>query len=433
MFEKKRLVEEQAEIDARLDGMKNAITEQQRSFTEAETKSFDDDYAKRQEYQGKIDTLERLERVKPVQRSVEPQGYHTFAPAKPVITQDERNRGLCGWALSGAGYKNRATTDMLRCADKCGYDGQSNAVEYSRAQSTTASEGGNLISGAAFSGLSEKLKYFGGVRQFVNVESSPTGRPFFWATTDNTARVTGAHSENVSDMTNTSTTFGKVTLNSYTQTSAIFPVSVEVLVDSEINLEAFLQRILLTSVGRQQNALGTNGLGSGSQQPNGLTTGGTNAVTAASATVITLNELYNLFFSVDKDYRDQDGTAWMFSDGTYNQIYQTLIDDDGRSLLWNSLNSLSDPGKLTILGKPVIINNDLPVMGTNASGHKTIIFGNGKLGYLWRDVGQPTVQVYRERYADQLAVGFQVYARFDGNVIDSTSYKCLTMHTGGAS
>jgi hypothetical protein len=133
---------------------------------------------------------------------------------------------------------------------------------------------------------------------------------------------------------------------------------------------------------------------------------------------VTADELIDLQHSVDPAYRS-DRSRWMMADSTLAAI-RKLKDSQGHYLLEPDVRA-GIPN--TLLGYPVVINNDMAAMAT---GVKSILFGDFTAGYVVRDVLDVRVIRMAERYADYFQVGFVAFMRSDGLVQDSAAYRALT-------
>ena len=69
----------------------------------------------------------------------------------------------------------------------------------------------------------------------------------------------------------------------------------------------------------------------------------------------------------------------------------------------------------TILGYPVVINQDVAAMGVSA---KSILFGDFS-NYFVRDALDVRLVRLDERYADTLEVGFIAFQRTDANLLNA--------------
>lgn len=164
-----------------------------------------------------------------------------------------------------------------------------------------------------------------------------------------------------------------------------------------------------------ENADFTTGDGSG--HPQGITVGGTSAATTASATAVTADEIMDCFYSLD--YRLQGNAKWMMANATVKAI-RKLKDGDGQ-YLW-APGFAGEPA--TILGRPLIKNDDMPAM---TAGLKPIIVGD--FSYFWIfDRQEMSLQRLVELYAGNGQIGFLADKRFDSHVMLATAFYFLTMH-----
>ena len=260
----------------------------------------------------------------------------------------------------------------------------------------------------------ETQKFYSAVRPVATVISTDSGQQLPWPTNNDTANVGAILAEN-SQITTQDVALAQEVLNAYMYTSKLVLVSYQLLQDSAINIESFLGKKLGQRLGRIQNQHFTTG--TGTSQPLGLITGGTNIKTAAtgSTTSIKYADLVAAQYALDPAYRQGPNVKWMWSDTALTSIRQ-LVDSQNRPL-WEPSVQAGQPDML--LGKPVVINNDLAVPAANA---KTGAFGDFEQGYVIRDVvGVQTVRL-DERYADFLQVGWFAYQRTDATVQDTSAY-----------
>jgi len=270
----------------------------------------------------------------------------------------------------------------------------------------TDTEGGHLTEPGFVASLEQALLQFGGVRQVANVIRTTTGSVLDFPTVDDTSNTGALLAENIQD-SELDVTFGNMALNAYKYTSKIVLVSKELMQDSAINMSTTLGSLLGERLGRIQNTHATTG--TGSSQPNGVATASTLGVTAASATVVTMDEVMNLEASVDAAYRP--GASWMFNDTTRNEIRQLKSADS--IYHWQPGAQAGDPDRL--LGYPFVVNNDV---GDTATAVRSILFG-AMSKYTIREVLGVTLVQLNERYADFHQVGFVAIMRFDSDLLDA--------------
>ena len=165
--------------------------------------------------------------------------------------------------------------------------------------------------------------------------------------------------------------------------------------------------------GRVEEKAFLNGDGIG--KPKGVlfeTNGADVGVTAASETDITFDEVTRLFFSLKPEYRS--GAIWVMNDETALAL-RSFKDSTGNYLWRGSAD--------TLLGKPVVITNNMP---SAKGGKKPIAFGD--FGYYWIVERQPlSVRPLFEKYSLIGKTGYIGFERLDGRLICSEAIKVLQM------
>ncbi|MGZ4521857.1 MAG: phage major capsid protein [Mycobacteriaceae bacterium] len=404
----KSLMEERAKVWDSMTAVREAATAEKREFTAEERENWDKAEARLTTLTGDI---EREQRADEFAKTLAPKMEQVADEIAANRTEDkpaEYREVFEKWARFGSGEMTNDEKRALR-------DGFVAASGETRALGIgTGAAGGYAVPQGFRDVLIETLKYYNSVRQVATVITTDSGATLPWPTNNDTANVGAILAEN-SQITQQDVTLGQEQLSAYMYTSKLVLVSLQLLQDSAINVESFLARKLGQRIGRIQNQHFTTGSGTG--QPLGLVTGGTLVSQAAtgSTTAIKYADLVNTMFKVDPAYRNGGNVKWMWSDTALSTIRQ-LVDGQGRPL-WEPSVQAGTPDIL--LGKPVIINNDLAVPAANA---KTGAFGDFEAGYVIRDVsGVQTVRL-DERYADFLQVGWFAYCRTDATVQDTAAY-----------
>lgn len=134
----------------------------------------------------------------------------------------------------------------------------------------------------------------------------------------------------------------------------------------------------------------------------------TNAITTASATAITSDEVVKLHDAVKDAY--QNNAIWIMSSATRTAL-RLLKGTDGHYLLNDDI---STPFGTSILGKPVYVSDNMPEIG---AGNNVIFYGDMS-GLATKFNENINVQVLREKYADEHAVGVIGWFEFDSKVQD---------------
>jgi len=209
--------------------------------------------------------------------------------------------------------------------------------------------------------------------------------------------------------------FGQVSIGAY-KLGTMIKVSEELLNDSVFNLENYIAREFARRIGnKEEDAFFT---GDGSGKPTGIlaASGGAQiGVTAASATVITVDEILDLFYSLKSPYRNK--SVFVMNDATIKAI-RKLKDGQGQ-YIWQPSLQAGTPD--TILNRPVYTSSYVPTIAASA---KSIIFGD--FGYYW--VADRQGRVFKrlnELYAATGQVGFVATQRVDGKLILPEAIKVL--------
>ncbi len=166
-------------------------------------------------------------------------------------------------------------------------------------------------------------------------------------------------------------------------------------------------------MGRITNTHFTVGTGTG--QPNGIVTASTAGkvgLTGQTVSVI-FDDLIDMVHSVDPAYRELGNCKWMMNDSSLKLI-RKLKDSQGRPVFLPGYDGLAGSMPDTLLGYPIVINQDVPVMAANA---KSILFGDFSF-YNIRDVMDVTLFRFDDSaYAKLGQVGFLMWMRSGGNLI----------------
>ena len=146
--------------------------------------------------------------------------------------------------------------------------------------------------------------------------------------------------------------------------------------------------------------------------------GVTKTITAAAADAITANEVVYLHDAVKDDF--QGNAVWIMSPATRTAL-RTLKGTTGYYLLNDDISS---PFGTTLLGKPVYVSDNMPDM---AAG-KTAIYYGDLSGLATKFSEEMSIEVLREKYATQHAVGVVGWLEFDSKVEDAQKIAKLVMH-----
>ena len=144
-----------------------------------------------------------------------------------------------------------------------------------------------------------------------------------------------------------------------------------------------------------------------------------NGVTAESASVITADEVVKLHDSIKDEF--QENAVWIMSPATRTAL-RLLTSNTGYYLLNDDV---STPFGTSLLGKPVYVSDNMP----NIAAGKDVIYYGDMRGLATKFNEEINIEVLREKYADEHAVGVIGWFEFDSKVINEQMIAKLTMHT----
>lgn len=278
----------------------------------------------------------------------------------------------------------------------------------------TPSEGGYTVHTEVARSIIDAIKSFGGMRSVAEVFATATGVPMQYPTSDGTNEEGEIVGENAS-ATDQDVSFGTIGLGVYKFSSKVVTVPIELLQDSSVDIEAFVKARLRTRLARSQNKKFT--VGTGTNEPRGLVTAvgvGKQGATGQTATV-TYDDLVDLQESIDEGYGQAGTTAWMLHQQT-RRVLRKLKDTTGRPIWTPGYEyGITKGAPDELLGRPVVINNDMPTMAANA---KSITYGDHSF-YKIRDALDITLFRFTDSaYSKRGQVGFLAFMRSGGNWTD---------------
>lgn len=209
-----------------------------------------------------------------------------------------------------------------------------------------------------------------------------------------------------------------ITLTGYLA-GALSLISVSLINNSQFDIVAFIIDEMALSIHRfieHELLNGTEG------KVAGLSTL-SNSLTVESSTAITSDDVVNLQGKVIDQY--QTNAIWIMSRETRNAL-RLLKDEMGRYLLQDDITA---PFGKVLLGKPVYVSDNMPNIG---AGNTVIYYGDMK-GLATKFSEDMHIQVLREKYADQHAVGVIGWLEFDSKVEDAQKIAKLVMAESPAS
>ena len=206
--------------------------------------------------------------------------------------------------------------------------------------------------------------------------------------------------------------FGQVSIGAY-KLGTMIKVSEELLADSVFDLEAYISREFARRIGNKEEEAFFTGDGTG--KPTGVLESAEIGVTAAAATAITADEVFDLYYSLKAPYRKN--SVFLMNDSTVKAL-RKLKDNNGQ-YLWQPSLTANTPD--TLMGRPVYTSAYMPALEASVKG---ILFGD--LSYYWvADRQGRAFKRLGELFAPTGQVGFLATQRVDGKLILPEAVKIL--------
>lgn len=249
----------------------------------------------------------------------------------------------------------------------------------------------------------------GGIYEQADIIRTATGGDITWPSADDTSN-TGEWLPEAGTIGTTSTdpSFGKTRWGAHKVSSKPVKASFELIRDSVFDLPGMLGSMLGERIGRAKSTAFATGSGAG--RPLGLTLSTTLGVTAASATVVTTDEILDLIHSVGRAYRGP-GCGFVMADASV--LHFRKKKDSAGQYIWQPGLVAGAPD--TLFNYPIYTCDDMPAIAT---GNKSIVFGQLK-AYKVREVG--SIRLYRlgELYRANDQDGFVAFHECDGGLLDA--------------
>lgn len=283
-------------------------------------------------------------------------------------------------------------------------------------QTVTTTGGGNLVGNdnSLIGQIYSSMLTGGAMRSVATVIQTDSGASLPIPIDDNRDKGTLVGINTAVDTANL--TFAQLTMDAYKYGSLV-KLPIELIQDSGIDIQAFTgQRIgeRLRRITEEHFATGAASL----SEPEGIVTTGSSGgagagATCSSAANVQVGDLLSMVASIDDAYLGD--CQWMMHQGTRANIAAQL-DGDGRPL-WQP--SLQAGQADTLLGYPVVINNEFSAfVGSSNAPAKILTFGRHQDYYI-RDVMGVTVRRLDERFAEYAQVGVIGFSRHDGVYVNT--------------
>lgn len=374
----KSLQEQRAEKLEEMKNLVNTAEEEKRAFEEEEKERFED---LKKEIEGIDATIAAIEEVRSMNMEKE--------------DKKEEEQELT--------VEERAFVDYLR-------------GEYTeeRATNLTVADNGAIIPKTIMDKVIEKVVDICPIYQLSDKYSigGTISIPYY---DEETSSITMAYADEFTELTSSSGKFKSIDLSGYLA-GALTLVSKKLMNNSKFDV---LQKVIdfmakaIAKFIEHECLIGTNGKATGALA--GVVEERT--ITAAAAAAVTADELIDVQEAIPDIY--QMDAIWIMNKATRTAI-RKLKDSDGNYLLNRDL---SAKWGYTLLGKDVYCSDNMEKM---AAGKDTILYGDMS-GLAVKVAEEASIEVLREKYATQHAVGVVAWMEIDTKVEDAQKLSKLKM------
>jgi len=404
----KKLLEERARVDNVLKDLEHRCTTEGRSMTSDEEEQFDkalEDFKNLTNQINKMKEAQDLRKLVTVENTVPKTATHQREEKRDWTKEYDKRFWDMMTSRNIAGAQSAELDKLMREMEQRG-------TETITTTTAGTTYGGYAVPKQFSNELELYTEYVFPYRSVLRRFPTNGGGTLHWPTLDDTATDATWNGEGTA-VTVQDMTFGEVTFSAYTLTT-LAKMSVEWLEDERINVQRELAEMFGERLGRALSAAVTDGDGSG--KPTGFQDNTTKGVDAA-ASALTRDNIVDLIHSVDRSYRNRPSTALMMSDATMAYIRKLAFGSADDRPLFQASTREGEPDRIE--GERVVINNDMEGISTST---KSLQYGDWSK-YILREVATPTMVRLNERYMDALSIGYIMWGRFDGKLINSSAIK----------
>lgn len=236
--------------------------------------------------------------------------------------------------------------------------------------------------------------------------------PFYPASAD--TLITVAYHDEFEELVSTNGNFSKISLGGFLA-GVLSKISRSLINNAAFDIVGFVVDEMAYAIKRfieKELLLGTP------DKVDGLSTL-SNAITTGAADKITADEVIDLHDAIKDEY--QDGAIWIMSPATRTYL-RKLKSSTGYYLLNDDI---STPFGTSILGKPVYVSDN---MTDYTEEGKVAIYYGDMSGLATKFSEEINIEVLREKFATQHAVGIVGWFEFDSKVENEQKIAKLVMH-----
>lgn len=375
--ELKNLEEKRAALVEEMEGILNKAQEEERAFEESEQARFD-------EIEKEINAIDK------------------------TIEAKERARNL---GNPGGKKKEDGENDDLTVEERAFVDYVRGTLTNERAANLTYADNGAVIPSSIVNKIIEKVVEICPIYSMADRYNigGTINIPYY---DEETSSIKMAYADEFTELTSTSGTFKSISLGGFLA-GALTLISKKLINNSNFDVLNKIIQYMAKAISvfiEHECLIGTTGKAEG-------LTNVTRGITAAAADKVKADELIDVQESIPDIY--QSGAVWIMNKATRTAI-RKLKDSDGNYLLNRDV---SARWGYTLLGKDVYCSDAMPKMAAKAIA---VYYGDFS-GLAVKVAEDANIEVLREKYATQHAVGVVAWMEIDTKVEDSQKIAKLTM------
>ena len=381
-FDLKKLSERREELMGKLESMVQTCQTETRAFNQEEQTAYNDILTEVRSIDSTLDAAEQAQALSKVERRA-----------------------------AGGGKEDPSQEELETRAFECFIRGIAPELETREAVNMTVGDNGAVIPTSIANKIIEMVKEISPLYQLAT-HYDVGGTLTIPSYDESTQKITMAYATEFTALTSTSGKFTSISLSGFLA-GALTKVSISLVNNSKFDIVSYVIRKMAEAAAEWiENEL-INGTAS---KITGLSTA-TTTVTAAAATAITADELIDLQESIPDKL--QPGCIWMMSRATRKAI-RKLKDGDGNYLL--NKDATSKWG-YSLFGHDVYVSQSMPDM---AAGKAAVYYLDPR-GLAVKVAEDPSVQVLREKFADEHAVGVICWMEIDSKIENAQMIAKLAM------
>lgn len=369
----KELMEKRAELQEKMDNLLDTAKEEKRAMSTEEVAQFDEMEAEIKNIDATIEREEK--RAKAEKKEI-----------KEELTVEERD------------YKNFA--NYIRDL--------ASGPETRAEVNLTKGDNGAVIPSTIINKIMDKVGEISPVYRLAT-KYNIAGTINIPKVDESTSSITVAYGTEFTDLESKANKFATIELTGYLY-GALTKISKSLLNNSDFNLVNWVIDKMAKKVAKFIEGELLNGTTSKTAGIAGSYDATNMKVTLASKTAITADELIDIQDKVPDAYQGE--ACWIMSKDTRNKC-RKLKDGQNNYLL---VRDFSQEGAYTLLGKPVYLSDNVASLGTAS---KNVIFYGDMSGLAVKEAETAEVQILREKYATQHAVGIVMWGEIDAKVEDT--------------